>query len=72
MRITVTVKLHKQENEIIKNDDGSYTVHTHSTPVDGKANKDVINQVAKYFKVPKSSVKILSGTTSKKKVLEIE
>ncbi len=36
-------------------------------PVDGKANKELIETLAKAFEIPKSSVQFKSGETSKTK-----
>ena len=40
-------------------------------PVDGKANKQLINFLAKIFKVTKSEIKIVSGETGRIKQLII-
>ena len=42
-------------------------VRIRSAPVDGKANKELIETVAAEFKLPKSSVVFKSGETSKTK-----
>jgi len=41
-------------------------------PVDGKANRELIDYISKLFSVPKSTVHIQSGLTSKRKVILIE
>ena len=38
-------------------------------PVDGKANKEVCKIVAKLLKVPKTSVSIVSGESSRRKLI---
>jgi uncharacterized protein YggU (UPF0235/DUF167 family) len=38
---------------------------------DNRANRDVIRQIAKYYSVPSSNVKIITGLRSRKKVLDI-
>lgn len=40
-------------------------------PVEGKANKKCIAYLAKYFDVAKSKIKIISGQTSKNKLIKI-
>ncbi len=47
-------------------------VRIKSAPVDGKANKELVETLAKAFGVPKSSVAIASGDTSKTKRVEIK
>ena len=41
-------------------------------PVDGKANRELIDYIAKLLSVPKSKVHIQSGLTSKRKVVLVE
>jgi uncharacterized protein (TIGR00251 family) len=43
-----------------------------AVPEDGKANKALIALLAKNLKVPKSSISIISGDTSRKKMLRID
>lgn len=43
-----------------------------AVPEDGKANKALILLLADTFRVPKSSISILSGETARKKILRIE
>lgn len=40
-------------------------------PVDGKANEALIKFLAERFRLPKSSITLKSGHTSRRKVLEI-
>lgn len=46
-------------------------VWTTVAPVDGKANEKVIELVAKYLKIPKREVEIVTGLTSENKIIEI-
>ncbi len=48
-----------------------YKVSIKEPPVDGKANEAIVRVLAEYFKVSKSSVRLVSGSTSKQKVFEI-
>ncbi len=43
-----------------------------SPPVEGKANEELIEFLAETFKVRKSAVKILKGSSSKQKLVLIE
>jgi uncharacterized protein len=40
-------------------------------PVDGKANKELLKFLAKYFKLPKSSIQIIAGDSSRSKTILI-
>lgn len=71
MRIYVKVIPRASQNEILKISEGEYKARITAPPVDGEANKKLIELMADYFGVAKSSVKILSGKTAKIKLLEI-
>ncbi|MEW6234053.1 MAG: DUF167 domain-containing protein [Candidatus Omnitrophota bacterium] len=42
-------------------------VFLHSPPVDGQANKELVQLLAKTFSLPKSQIRILSGENSRSK-----
>lgn len=71
MKIIVKVKPSAKEEKIVKVDDTHYRVAVKEPPVNGRANVAVISSLANFFKVPKASVRIVSGFTSKEKVIEI-
>ena len=58
-----------RKNEIIVDDNGVLRVHTTAAPTDGAANVAVIKMLAEYFDVPKSSIKIIRGETTRNKVI---
>lgn len=58
------------KNEIIKTTDG-IKIKITAQPIDGKANKALIEFLSKQFKVPKSYFEILKGETSKDKTVLI-
>jgi uncharacterized protein (TIGR00251 family) len=70
LRIKVKPNASKQEIQIAA--DGSLIVYLKSPPVDGKANAELIKLLAVEFKVPKSSIQIKSGVSSKQKLVEID
>lgn len=49
-----------------------YKVSIKEAPEQGKANEAIIKLLAKYFSVPRSLVKLLSGEKIKQKIFEIE
>ncbi len=71
-RIWVTVKPRDKKEEVRKTDEGQYMVSVHAPPQGGKANDALIELLANYFSVPKSSVQIIRGQTGRKKVIEID
>ena len=56
------------KNELVKTPEG-LKIKITAQPVDGKANKALIQFLSKYFKVPKTSIEILKGQTSKDKTI---
>jgi len=51
--------------------DGTLKVKLTAPPVDGEANKKLIELLSKEFGVAKSKVKIVKGEASRRKVVEI-
>ncbi len=70
MRIKVKVFPNKKEEKVIERD-GIYLVYLTERPVKGKANKELINVISRYFKVSKSKIRIIKGLKSKEKTIEI-
>lgn len=59
-----------RKNEISLDENGVLRVHTIAAPSDGDANVAVIKMLAEHFNVPKSSIKIIRGITSRNKVIQ--
>lgn len=53
-------------------ENGLIKVYLTAPPVDGKANKALINFLARHFGVRKSGVKIIKGLKSRRKTVSIE
>jgi uncharacterized protein len=70
-KISVQVKTQARKENIIKISQEEYQVSVHAAPIAGKANQSIIDLLAKYFSVPKSSVKLLRGQSSRKKLFQI-
>ncbi len=49
-----------------------YEVWVMAKPDKGKANQKVLDLLSKHFVVPKSRIRILTGHTSSKKLIEID
>jgi uncharacterized protein (TIGR00251 family) len=52
--------------------DGSMKISVAALAEDGAANEELIRFLAKYYGVPKNSVKILSGMSSRRKIIQIQ
>ena len=71
MIVNVKVKPGSSQEKIAMGDDEVLTIWTHARAHNGEANKKVIELVAKYYGVSKTSVKLVRGATSKIKTFEI-
>ena len=71
----VTVKVRVQprasRTEIIGEHDGAIKLRVAAPPVDGKANEECRRFLAKLLKVSATSVEIISGDSSRDKVIRI-
>lgn len=70
-RINVRVIPRAKLNRVDVQPDGTVRVHTTTAPTDGKATNDVIKMLAEHYNVPKTSIKLIHGATSRDKVFEI-
>jgi len=69
----VKVIPNSSKDEIVgKEEDGSLKIRVQSPPVEGAANKRLVVFLSKKLCVPKSSIRIVSGESSRRKVIEIE
>jgi len=72
MKLEIQVKPNSRRESVEKQPDGSYKVSLNAPPAEGRANERLIEVLAVFFKVPKSSVSILRGQTGRKKLVEVD
>lgn len=72
IRIQVKLKSKKEGVEAPSDENDFYIVRVGTPPVDGKANKRIIELLAKHFKVSKSQVSLVAGDKSKLKTFAIK
>lgn len=70
MKISIKVVPKASREEIIEKD-GLIKVYVREAPDKGKANKAVIELVAQKYNVKKRDVMIVSGQTSRNKIVEV-
>ena len=71
-KITVRVKPGSKKGPLVQTSlSGELLVFVRGPAVDGRANKAVIEILAKYFEVPKSHVQLISGHKSRLKHFKI-
>ena len=67
---SITVKPGSSQEKIIENPDGTLTIYLRAKPHDGEANTALIKLLAKYFNIPKTSIKVTRGAKSRHKTIE--
>lgn len=71
MKITVIGHPNSKMSRITKDLLGQVHVYVNQPPIEGKANKAIVQALADHYHVTRSSVQIVSGESSKTKVVEI-
>lgn len=71
MRIQVRVKTGVKKEFVQKIDDSHFVVAVSARPEKGKANEAVLKALSEYLKIPFWRFGIISGHTSKEKIIEI-
>ena len=71
MKINVQVKTKSKSEGVEELEDGSYVVRVNVPPIEGKANKRIIELLAKHLGKPKSHIRLVNGAKSKNKVFEV-
>lgn len=64
----IKISPNSKKNEIIRLNQ-EIKIKITAQPIDGKANKCLIEFLSKNFKIPKTSIVILKGETSKEKTI---
>lgn len=72
MRVSVTVKPNSKKGPLVEETDAGLIVYVREPAIDGKANKAVIELLAKYHAVPKGRVSVVRGVTGRIKLIDIE
>ena len=74
MKVFVTVKPGSSQEKVVEaevtEDSKTVTIWTHARAHDGEANKAVIEALSDYYKIPKTSITLVRGATSKQKIFE--
>lgn len=72
MILRIKVKPGSKTDEIVREDDGSLKMKIRAQPIEGKANKYLIEYLSKVLGLPKSKITLLKGETNSFKTLEID
>ncbi len=71
MKYSVIVKPGTSQEKIIETSPGELTVYLRAKPHDGEANTALVKLLAKHFGVSKTSIKVIRGTKSRNKTIEV-
>ena len=71
VRITIHVVPNAKETSILLERDGAITMRVHAPPVKGKANREMVKWLSKKLRKPSSHIRIVAGTHTSLKTLEI-
>lgn len=71
MKICVKVIPKASKNQIEKVSEGEYRIRLTKAPADNEANTQLVKLLGKYFGIAPSLIRIISGATTRKKIVEI-
>ncbi|MDR1434839.1 MAG: DUF167 domain-containing protein [Puniceicoccales bacterium] len=71
MRLSIKVIPNASKSEIISSGEGEWKIKIQMPPEGGKANRALIQLLAKHFHLPKNRIKIVAGEKSHQKIIEI-
>lgn len=69
---TVRIVPRASSSEIVGDHEGALRIRIAAPPVDGAANRELIRLLAKRLKVPQNAVEIISGASSRNKVIRLK
>jgi len=72
MKINIVVIPNSKVSEVIKLGEDNYKIRVDAPAFEGKANERLIEILAEYFKVSKSSISIIKGFKNKNKIIGIK
>jgi uncharacterized protein (TIGR00251 family) len=72
LKLQVRVNPNSRVSALEEQNDGTWLARIKSTPVDGKANAELIALVAQHFGLRKAQVSIRSGASGRTKLIEID
>ncbi len=69
---SIKIQPRASKNEIIQMEGGGIKIRLTAPPVDGAANEALVKFLSDRLDIPKSQIEIVSGHTSKNKIVRIE
>ncbi|OGN05693.1 MAG: hypothetical protein A2746_00535 [Candidatus Yanofskybacteria bacterium RIFCSPHIGHO2_01_FULL_44_22] len=72
MKIVVKAKPNSFEEKVEKVDESNFIVSVKEPPVKGLANRAIIKALSDFFGIHPARIKIISGFTSRQKIIELK
>jgi uncharacterized protein YggU (UPF0235/DUF167 family) len=72
MKITIIAHPNSKRPRVEKDLFGGLHIYVNQPPLEGKANKAVIESLAEYLKISKSKINLIRGIKSKMKTFEFD
>lgn len=74
MKISVKITPNSKKQSITKDPEIAfhYKIKLNSPPEKGKANKELIKLLSKYFKIPKNKIVITKGLKLRQKIISLD
>lgn len=71
VRLHLFIQPKSSKNQIVGPHNGMLKIKIAAPPVDGEANSELIEYLAKFFKVPKRDITLVKGDTGRQKTVDI-
>lgn len=72
MRVTVQVKPNSKKGPLVEETDAGLIVYIREQPIEGRANKAVVELLSRHFTVPKTNISIKYGLSGRQKIIDIK
>lgn len=69
--IQVKVRPNARVSSLVQSADGTWVAQIKSPPVDGKANRELVELVARHFGCARAAVSIKSGASGRMKLVKV-
>ena len=71
VRVEVRVQPRSSRNQVVGEQAGYLKIKLTAPPVDGEANATLLDFLSNYLQVPRRTVSLVKGKTSRNKIIEI-
>lgn len=72
MLVKVRVSANSKKEEVIRKSEDSFEVKIRAKPVEGQANRAVIEALASFLKLPQNKIRLIRGFKTRNKIFEIK